>query len=195
MEQFVHVPASVYNESVTTQSVTKQEFSKYKTEQPPAYQIDFLEKDINKKLFGKADTQIDMILSCSHIKLSISQTISLDGVETGVLNSDFTQHLHPKNINVPDIYFSLLDAAVLSPSPVFHQNAKAKDSRSWVPFKVWTSEAAETVYARCCCLRICTQVRQNLADYQYQRWDSCIQKILIQNFIVKTKNQGNKGLC
>ena len=32
MEQFVLVPASVYNKSVTMQSITKQELPKYKTE-------------------------------------------------------------------------------------------------------------------------------------------------------------------
>ena len=72
MEQFVLVPASVYNKSVTAQSVIKQELPKYKTEQPPTYQIDSLKRDINKKLFGKADTLIDKILSCSRIKLSNS---------------------------------------------------------------------------------------------------------------------------
>ena len=93
MEQFVLVPASVYNKSVTTQSVTKQELPKSKAEQPPTYQIDSLKRDINKKLFGKADTLIDKILSCSCIKLSSLQTIILDGVDTGVLISDFTLHL------------------------------------------------------------------------------------------------------
>ena len=67
MGQFVLVPASVYNKSVTTQSVSKQELPEYKAEQPPAYQIDSL--NINKKLFGKADTLIDKTLSCSCIKL------------------------------------------------------------------------------------------------------------------------------
>ena len=81
MEQFVLVPASVYNKSA--QSVTKQELPKYKAEQPPTYQNDSL--DHNKKLFGRADTLIDMILSCSRIKLSNSQTIVLDSVVTGVL--------------------------------------------------------------------------------------------------------------
>ena len=52
MEQFVLVPASVYNKSA--QTVTKQELPKYKAEQPPTYQIDSLKKDINKKLFGKS---------------------------------------------------------------------------------------------------------------------------------------------
>ena len=134
MEQFVLVPASVYNKSA--QSVTKQELPKYKTEQPPTYQIDSLKKEINKKLFGKADPLIDKILSCSRIKLSNSQTILLDGVDTGVLISDFTLHLRRKNADVPDIYFTLLDAAGISPSLVFNQNAKAKDRGSWVPFKV-----------------------------------------------------------
>ena len=133
MEQFVLVPASVYNKSV---SVTKQELPKYKVEQPPTYQIDSLKKEINKKLFCKADSLVDKILSCPRIKLSNSQTLILDGVDTGVLISDFTLHLRRKNADVPDIYFILLDAAGISPSLVFNQNAKAKERGSWVPFKV-----------------------------------------------------------
>ena len=130
MEQFVLVPASVYNKSA--QSVTKQVHPNYKAEQPPTYQIFSL--NLNKKVFGKADTLIDKILSCSRIKLSNSQTVILDGVDTGVLISDFTLHFRPKNAEVPDIYFTLLDA--VSPSLVFNQNAKAKDRGSWIPFKV-----------------------------------------------------------
>ena len=134
MEQFVLVRASVYNKSVTTQSVTKQEIPKYKTGQPPTYQIDSLKRDINKKVC--TDNLIDKILSCSRIKLSNSQTIIFDGVDTGVLMSDFTLHLRRKNADVPEIYFTLLDAAGISPSLVFNQNAKAKDRGSWIPFKV-----------------------------------------------------------
>ena len=136
MEQFFLVPASVYNKSVTAQSVTKQELPKYKSEQPRTYQIDSLKRDINKKLFGKADSLIDKILSCSLVKISSSQTINLVGVDTEVLISDFTLHLRRKNADVSDIYFTLLDAAGISPSLVFNQNAKAKDRGSWVPFKV-----------------------------------------------------------
>ena len=131
MEQFVLVSASVYNKSV---SVTKQQLPKYKTEQPPTYQIDSL--NLSKKLFGKADPLTDKFLSCSRIRLSNSQTIILDGVDTGVLISDFTLHLRRKNADVPDIYFTLLDAAGRSPSLVFNQNAEAEDRGSWVPFKL-----------------------------------------------------------
>ena len=91
MEQFVLVPASVYNKSVTTQSVTKQELPKYKAEQPPTYQIDSL--NLNMKLFGKADPLINKVSSCSRIKLSNSQTTILDGVDTGVFFSYFILHL------------------------------------------------------------------------------------------------------
>ena len=134
MEQFVLVPASVYNKS--EQSVTKQELPKYKSEQPPTYQIDSLKKEINKKLFSKADPLIDKILSCSLIKLSNSQTMISDDADTGVLISDFTLHLRRKNAGVPDIYFTLLDAAGISPYLVFNEIAKAKERGSWVPFKV-----------------------------------------------------------
>ena len=111
MKQFVVVQASKYNKSVTTQSVTKRELPNCKAEQPPTYQIDSL--NLNKKMFGKAD-----------------------GVDTGVLISDFTLHLRRKNADVADIYFTLLDAAGISASLVFNQKAKAKDGGSWVPFKV-----------------------------------------------------------
>ena len=134
MEQFVLVPASVYNKSVTTQSVTKQELPKYKTEQPPKYQSNSLKRDINKKVC--TDSLIDKLLSCSRIKLSNSQTLILDGVDTGVLVSDFTLHMRRKNVDVADIYFALLDAAGISPSLVFNQNAKAKERGSWIPFKL-----------------------------------------------------------
>ena len=136
MEQSVLVPASVYNKSVTTQSVTKQELPKYKTEQPTTYQIDSLKRDFNRKMFGRAHSLIDNIILCSRIKLSNSQTIILDGVDTGVLFSDFTLHFRRKKVDVPDIYFTLLDAAGISPSLIFNQNANAKDRGSWFPFKV-----------------------------------------------------------
>ena len=126
----------MYNKSLTTQYNTRRELPTYKAERPPTYQIDSLKRDINKKVFGKSDPLIDKILSCSRIKLSDSQTIFLDGVDTGVLISDFTLYLRRKNADVPDIYFTSLDAAGISPSLVFNQNVKAKDRANWNPWKV-----------------------------------------------------------
>ena len=63
MEQFVLVPASVYDKSVTMQSFTKPEVPKYKAEQPPTYQIDSLKRDINKKLWqNRRPNRQDFIL-------------------------------------------------------------------------------------------------------------------------------------
>ena len=130
MDQFVLVPASVYNKSLVTQSATKQELPKYQPSQNPTYQIDSLKKEINKKLFSKADSLVDKILSCPRIKLSNSQTLVLDGVETGIFLSDFVQQLRHKNADVPDIYFTLLDDARISPNLILNQNAKAKERGS-----------------------------------------------------------------
>ena len=84
MEKFVVVPASVYNKSLITQSVTKRELPKYQPSQNPTYQIDSLRKGINKKLFSKANSLVDKNLSCPCMKLSNSQTLNLDGVENGI---------------------------------------------------------------------------------------------------------------
>ena len=91
------------------------------------YPIDSLKKEINKKLFPKADSLIDKFLSCPRIKLSNSQTLILDGVEPGIFLSDFAQQLRRKNADVPDIYFTLLDAAGLSPTLILYQIAKEKE--------------------------------------------------------------------
>ena len=152
MNQFVLVPASVYNKSLITQSVTKQELPKYQPSQNTTYQIDSLKKEINKKLFSKADSLVDKFLSCPSIKLSSSQTLLLDGVETGFFLSDFAQQLRCKDADVSDIYFTSLDAAGLSPTLILNQNIKAKERGSEVPFKILTSEAAKAVHTGWCCL-------------------------------------------
>ena len=130
MEQFVLIAASVYNKSLRTQLVTKQKLPKYQPLQNPTYQVDSLKKEINKKLFSKADTLVDKILSCSRIKLSISQTLVLDDVESGIFLSDSAQQLRRKNADIADIYFTLLDAAGISPTLILNQNAKAKERGS-----------------------------------------------------------------
>ena len=136
MDQFVLVPASVYNKNLITQSFTKQELRKYQPSQNPTYQIDSLKKEINKNLFSKTDSSVDKILSCPPIKLSNSQILILDDVESGNFLSDFAQQLRRKNADIPDIYFTLLDAAGISPTLILNQNAKAKESGSWVPFNI-----------------------------------------------------------
>ena len=108
MEQFVLVPASMYNKKVITQSVTKQGLPKYQPSQNSTYQVDSLKREINKKLFSKANSLVDKILSCPGIKLSNSQPLILDGKETGISLLEFPQQLRQKITEVPDIYVTLL---------------------------------------------------------------------------------------
>ena len=134
MEQFVLVPASVCNKYSITPSVTKQEHQKYQPSKNPT--LIHLRGRQEKKLFSKADSLVDKILSCPRIKLSNSQTLVLDGVESGFCLSDSVQQLRRKNVDVLDIYFTLLDAAGISATLILNQNAKAKERGSWVPFKI-----------------------------------------------------------
>ena len=93
MEQFVLVPASVYNKSLISQLVTQQKIPKYQPCQSRTYQVDSLKEEVNKKVFSKTDTLVDQILSCPRIKLSNSQTLFLDGVEPRIFLLDFAQQL------------------------------------------------------------------------------------------------------
>ena len=137
MEQFVLVPALLLNKLNTTNSTTlKVDLPKYQPQQTPTSQIDSLKKDINKNLFAMADSLVDKLLASPRIKFSLSNTIVLDGTDTGVLLQDFAQHLRRKNADVPDIHFTLLDAADISPSLVLDQNAKSKERGNWIPFKI-----------------------------------------------------------
>ena len=68
-------------------------------------------------------------------------------MKTGVLLSDSAQQLRPENADPPDIYFTLLDAAGLSPTPVLNQNAKAKKRGKGGPSRTQTTEAATIVHS------------------------------------------------
>ena len=77
-----------------------------------------------KQFFNKADFLFIKKLSCPRLNLWNSQTLILDVVEIGSFLLEFSQQFHPKNADVPDIYFTLLDAASTSPTPILIQNAK-----------------------------------------------------------------------
>ena len=161
MEQFVLVPASVYNKRWITQSVKKQELPKSQPSQNPTYQIVSLKEEMNKKLFSKVDSLLNKILSGPRIKLSNSQILFLDEVKTGIFLLDFVQQLSRTNADIPDVCFTLFDATGISPTLILNQNAEAKERGSWVPFKIWTAEAAKAVHAGWCCLRACTQLSES----------------------------------
>ena len=95
-----------------------------------------LKEENKQKLFAEADSLVDKILSCPRIKLPNSQTLILDGVETGVLLSGFPQHRRRKNTDVTDIYFTSFGSAGITPTLDLTQIAKTKKRGSWIPLKV-----------------------------------------------------------
>ena len=126
MKQFVLVPLSVYNSRNSPTNVTKQELPKNKPEQTPTYHKDTLKKEIDQQLSTSASPLVNKALESPRIKLSNSNTLILDGKETGVLLKDFAQRLKRKNVPLPDIYFTLLDAASITPNLVVNSPAKGK---------------------------------------------------------------------
>ena len=95
------------------------------------------------------------------MKLSISQTFILDGVETGVLLSDFAEERRRKNADVTDTYFILLDAAAISPTLVLNQNATIKEKGSWVHLKIIASEAGKNVHSGVGSTWVCAILSEN----------------------------------
>ena len=85
-------------------------------------------------------------MSCPRIKLSNSQTLSLDDVETAIYLLNFSQQMRRINEDIPDLYFTLLyftllyftllDAAGISPTLTLNQNAMVKERGSWVAIKI-----------------------------------------------------------
>ena len=132
MEQFVLVPLSVYNSSKSPTIVTKQKLPKNKPEETPTYHKDTLKKEINQQLSTSASPLVNKILETPRIKPSNSNTLILEGIETGVLLKDFAQRLKRKNLPIPDIYFTSLDAASITPNLVVNSHAKGKARGAWI---------------------------------------------------------------
>ena len=52
-----------------------------------------------------------------------------------MLLKDFAQRLKRKNVPIPDIYFTLLDAASITPNVVVNSHAKGKERGAWIVSK------------------------------------------------------------
>ena len=57
------------------------------------------------------------------MKLSNSNALILDGIQTSVLLKDYTQRLKRKNVPISDFNFTSLDAASIIPDNVVNSHA------------------------------------------------------------------------
>ena len=90
----------------------------------------------NKTKSLKNESIVDQNLNSPQVKLSLNDTILLDGRDTEVAFADFIFALKRKNVDFPDIYYTILDATGKNPQQVINKDAKRKDRGSWIPFKI-----------------------------------------------------------
>ena len=135
MKQFVLVPLSVYNSGNNSTILTKQELPKCKPEQTLTCHKYTLKKEISQQLSTSAIPLVNKILESPRFKLSNSNTLTLDGIETGVLLKDFAQRLKRKNATIHNIYFTLLNAASITPDIVVNSHAEGEERGAWILFK------------------------------------------------------------
>ena len=114
-------------------------------------------KEINQHLATSATPLLNNVLESPLIKLSNSNTLILDGKETGVLLKEFAQRLKHKNVPMPDFYFTLLDAASITPDLLVNSHAKGKERGVWIPFKIWRTKVGEILRAKICSMCFCEQ--------------------------------------
>ena len=79
---------------------------------------------------------MNKLLESPRIKLSKSNTLILDGIEIGVQLKDFVQRLKRQNVPISDIYFTLFDAASVTPDIVINRCAKGKKGGASIHFKI-----------------------------------------------------------
>ena len=90
----------------------------------------------NKTRSLKNESIVDQILNSPRVKLSLNDTVLLDGRDTELAFADFIFALERKNVDFPDIYYTILDATGINPQNVINKDAKSKDRGSWITFKI-----------------------------------------------------------
>ena len=94
-------------------------------------------KKVNAKTKSSSnESLIKEILSCPRIKLSLSDSILLDGRDTNVAFVNFVYALKKKNVDCPDIYYTILDAIGLNPNKIINKDAKSRERGGWIPFQI-----------------------------------------------------------
>ena len=96
-----------------------------------------LYREVNAKTKSSSnESLINEILNSPRIKLSLSDSILLDGRDTNVAFVDFVYALKKKNVECPDIYHTILDAIGINPHKILNKDAKSKERGSWIPFQI-----------------------------------------------------------
>ena len=135
MEQFVLIPQHIYEQKFKLEVKKLHTFEQKPVSVPTHLNPNYTEIS-NKARSLKTESIVDQILNSPRVKLSLNGTILLDGRDTEVAFADFFFALKRKNVDFPDIYYTILDATGINPQKVINKDAKRKDRGSWIPFKI-----------------------------------------------------------
>ena len=135
MEQFVLIPQHLYEQKFKLK-VKKLDTFEQKPVSVPTHLNPNYKEISNKTRSLKNESIVDQILNSPRVKLSLNDTILLDGRDTELAFADFIFAIKRKNVDFPDIYYTILDATGINPQKVINKDAKRKDRGSWIPFKI-----------------------------------------------------------
>ena len=99
--------------------------------------FDSIYSSVNAKLKTSNNKHLfDLILNSPRFRLSQLENIILVNRDTKESIVTLVCALKRKNIDFPDIYFTILVATQIPPKLVINKNAKAKDRETWIHFKI-----------------------------------------------------------
>ena len=135
MEQFVLIPRHLYEQKFKLE-IKKLDTFEQKPVSVPTHLNPNYKEISNKSRSFKNESIVDQILNSPRVKLSLNDNILLDGRDTEVAFAEFIFALKRKNVDFPDIYYTILDATGINPQKIINKDAKSKDRGSWIPFKI-----------------------------------------------------------
>ena len=114
-----------------------QKWKKQEKEEIVPKNFDSFYSAVNTKLKTRNNKHlIDLILNSPRFRLSQLENNILDNRDTKESIVDFVCALKRKNIDFPNIYFTILEATQIPPKLVINKNAKTKDRGTWIHFKI-----------------------------------------------------------
>ena len=134
MEQFVLIPQHLYEQKFKLE-IKKLDTFEQKPVSVPTHSNPYYKEISNKTRSLKNESIVDQIFNSPRVKLSLNDTILLDGRDTEVAFAEFMFALKRKNVDFSDIYYTILDATGINPQKVINKDAKSKNRVSWIPFK------------------------------------------------------------
>ena len=135
MAQFVLIRQHLYEQKFKLE-VKKLDTFKQKPVSVPTHLSPNYKEISHRTSSLKDESFVNPILNSPQVKLSLNDTISLDGRDTEIAFADLIFALKRKNIDFPDIYYTILDAIGKNPQKVINKFAKSKDKGGWIPFKI-----------------------------------------------------------